>query len=154
VFDFGRREVRNLHVPEVEKRKITINVGLVDLGQIDLLVDEGFYANRTDFIRTAIARQPALGARRPYPLRRHHRAGVTPDADEVHVVREGGVDQPLARVHDAVLFRMTGTVRRDCAGAWLGRRPPRSAPARGSDPAPTGCTRRRDGHAGLPRPHR
>ena len=43
---------------EVEKsEKITINVGLVDLGQIDLLVDEGFYANRTDFIRTAIRRQ-------------------------------------------------------------------------------------------------
>ncbi len=37
--------------------KITINVGLIDLGQIDLLVDEGFYANRTDFIRTAIRRQ-------------------------------------------------------------------------------------------------
>jgi len=37
--------------------KITINVGLVDLGQIDLLVNEGFYANRTDFIRTAIRRQ-------------------------------------------------------------------------------------------------
>ena len=43
---------------EVDKsEKITINVGLVDLGQIDLLVDEGFFANRTDFIRTAIRRQ-------------------------------------------------------------------------------------------------
>ena len=43
---------------EIEKsEKITINVGLVDLGQIDLLVGEGFYANRTDFIRTAIRRQ-------------------------------------------------------------------------------------------------
>jgi len=43
---------------EVDKsEKITINVGLVDLGQIDLLVVEGFYANRTDFIRTAIRRQ-------------------------------------------------------------------------------------------------
>jgi Arc/MetJ-type ribon-helix-helix transcriptional regulator len=43
---------------EIDKsEKITINVGLVDLGQIDLLVDEGFYANRTDFIRTAIRRQ-------------------------------------------------------------------------------------------------
>src|SRR5450755_924823 len=41
--------------------KITINVGLVDLGQIDLLVSEGFFANRTDFIRTAIRRQ--LGSR-------------------------------------------------------------------------------------------
>ena len=43
---------------DVDKsEKITINVGLIDLGQIDLLVDEGFYANRTDFIRTAIRRQ-------------------------------------------------------------------------------------------------
>ena len=43
---------------EMDKsEKITINLGLVDLGQIDLLVDEGFYANRTDFIRTAIRRQ-------------------------------------------------------------------------------------------------
>jgi len=43
---------------EVDKsEKITVNVGMVDLGQIDLLVDEGFYANRTDFIRTAIRRQ-------------------------------------------------------------------------------------------------
>lgn len=37
--------------------KITINLGLVDLGQIDLLVEESFYANRTDFIRTAIRNQ-------------------------------------------------------------------------------------------------
>jgi Arc/MetJ-type ribon-helix-helix transcriptional regulator len=37
-----------------ETEKITINVGVVDLGQIDLLVQEGFYTNRTDFIRTAI----------------------------------------------------------------------------------------------------
>jgi len=43
---------------EIDKsEKITINVGLIDLGQIDLLVDEGFYANRTDFVRTAIRRQ-------------------------------------------------------------------------------------------------
>ena len=45
-------------IGEADKsEKITINVGLVDLGQIDLLVDEGFFANRTDFIRTAIRRQ-------------------------------------------------------------------------------------------------
>ena len=37
--------------------KITINMGFVDLGQIDLLVSEGFYGNRTDFIRTAIRNQ-------------------------------------------------------------------------------------------------
>jgi Arc/MetJ-type ribon-helix-helix transcriptional regulator len=40
-----------------KSEKITINLGPVDLGQIDLLVNEGFFANRTDFIRTAIRRQ-------------------------------------------------------------------------------------------------
>ena len=40
-----------------ETEKITINLGFVDLGQIDLLVQEGFYSNRTDFIRTAIRNQ-------------------------------------------------------------------------------------------------
>src|ERR1700757_4757693 len=42
-------------VPDAEK--ITINLGYVDLGHIDLLVTEGFYSNRTDFIRTAIRNQ-------------------------------------------------------------------------------------------------
>jgi Arc/MetJ-type ribon-helix-helix transcriptional regulator len=50
-------------MPEPEKtEKITVNLGLVDLGQIDLLVREGFYANRTDFIRTAIRGQLATRA--------------------------------------------------------------------------------------------
>jgi Arc/MetJ-type ribon-helix-helix transcriptional regulator len=40
-----------------DTEKITINVGYVDLGQVDLLVREGFYSNRTDFIRTAIRNQ-------------------------------------------------------------------------------------------------
>ena len=40
-----------------DSEKITINVGYVDLGHIDLLVGEGFYSNRTDFIRTAIRNQ-------------------------------------------------------------------------------------------------
>ena len=40
-----------------DTEKITINLGYVDLGQIDLLVQEGFYSNRTDFIRTAIRNQ-------------------------------------------------------------------------------------------------
>ena len=45
---------------EAEKtEKITINLGLVDLGRIDLLVQEGFYANRTDFLRTAVRAQLA-----------------------------------------------------------------------------------------------
>ncbi|WP_298610199.1 hypothetical protein [uncultured Thiothrix sp.] len=40
-----------------DTEKITINLGYVDLGQIDLLVQEGFYSNRSDFIRTAIRNQ-------------------------------------------------------------------------------------------------
>ncbi|MDQ3287234.1 MAG: CopG family transcriptional regulator [Pseudomonadota bacterium] len=49
-------------IPELRRRpadseKITINLGHVDLGQVDLLVHDGFYANRTDFIRTAIRNQ-------------------------------------------------------------------------------------------------
>ena len=45
-----------------ESEKITINIGHIDLGQIDLLVQEGFYSNRTDFIRTAIRNQLATHA--------------------------------------------------------------------------------------------
>ncbi len=52
------------HSPPVQARppdseKITVNIGFVDLGQIDLLVAEGFYGNRSDFIRTAIRNQLA-----------------------------------------------------------------------------------------------
>ena len=40
-----------------ETEKLTINLGIVDLGQVDLLVQEGFYSNRSDLIRTAIRNQ-------------------------------------------------------------------------------------------------
>ncbi len=42
-------------MPDTEK--ITINLSAVDLGKVDLLVQEGLYSNRTDFIRTAIRNQ-------------------------------------------------------------------------------------------------
>lgn len=47
----------NPGLPDAEK--ITVNVGFVDLGHVDLLVKEGFYSNRTDFIRNAIRQQLA-----------------------------------------------------------------------------------------------
>src|SRR5215471_12919083 len=50
-------EIHRLRDKTSETEKITINVGFVDLGHIDLLVQEGFYSNRTDFIRTAIRNQ-------------------------------------------------------------------------------------------------
>ena len=40
-----------------ESEKLTINLGFVDLGHIDLLIQNGFYSNRSDFIRTAIRNQ-------------------------------------------------------------------------------------------------
>ena len=55
-------EIRRLRDKPGETEKITINVGFVDLGHIDLLVREGFYSNRTDFIRTAIRNQLATHA--------------------------------------------------------------------------------------------
>ena len=58
--------------PKAESEKITINLGFIDLCNIDLLVGDGFYANRTDFIRTAIRNQ----------LERHR------DAAEKAVVRK------------------------------------------------------------------
>ena len=50
-------EIHRLRDRASETEKITINLGYVDLGHIDLLVQEGFYSNRTDFIRTAIRNQ-------------------------------------------------------------------------------------------------
>jgi Arc/MetJ-type ribon-helix-helix transcriptional regulator len=48
---------------DLEKtEKITVNLGVVDLGEIDLLVQEGFYANRADFLRIAIRAQLATRA--------------------------------------------------------------------------------------------
>jgi Arc/MetJ-type ribon-helix-helix transcriptional regulator len=49
--------VRDLRPKPADTEKITINLGFVDLGHVDLMVQEGFYSNRTDFIRTAIRNQ-------------------------------------------------------------------------------------------------
>jgi Arc/MetJ-type ribon-helix-helix transcriptional regulator len=50
-------DTREVKPKNYDSEKITINLGLIDLGQIDLLVKEGFYSNRTDLIRTAIRNQ-------------------------------------------------------------------------------------------------
>jgi Arc/MetJ-type ribon-helix-helix transcriptional regulator len=78
------REVAKANTREparpADSEKITINLGPIDLGQIDLLVSEGFYANRSDLIRTAIRNQLAQHAdavrqtvaRRSLVLGMHH----------------------------------------------------------------------------------
>ena len=50
-------QVSQFRAKQPENEKITLNLGFVDLGRIDLLVQEGFYSNRSDFIRTAIRNQ-------------------------------------------------------------------------------------------------
>ena len=50
-------KIHELRPRPADSEKITINLGFVDLGHVDLLVRDGFYANRTDFIRTAIRNQ-------------------------------------------------------------------------------------------------
>ena len=50
-------KIHELRPKPADSEKITINLGFVDLGHIDLMVTDGFYANRTDFIRTAIRNQ-------------------------------------------------------------------------------------------------
>jgi Arc/MetJ-type ribon-helix-helix transcriptional regulator len=49
--------VHDIRTKTADSEKITINLGYVDLGHIDLMVKDGFYSNRTDFIRTAIRNQ-------------------------------------------------------------------------------------------------
>ena len=53
----GMNTVHELRLKTTDSEKITINLGYVDLGHIDLMVQDGFYSNRTDFIRTAIRNQ-------------------------------------------------------------------------------------------------
>ncbi len=77
----------------MESEKITINLGFIDLGQIDLLVSEGFYGNRTDFIRTAIRNQLSthadavkqVVARKVLVLGLQHFS-----ADDLHTVQAAG----------------------------------------------------------------
>jgi Arc/MetJ-type ribon-helix-helix transcriptional regulator len=54
--------IRPQHAKPPDSEKLTINLGFVDLGSIDLLVRDGFYSNRSDFIRTAVRNQLATHA--------------------------------------------------------------------------------------------
>jgi Arc/MetJ-type ribon-helix-helix transcriptional regulator len=54
---FMSDNIRELRPKVPDTEKITVNLGYVDLGQVDLMVREGFYSNRADFIRTAIRNQ-------------------------------------------------------------------------------------------------
>jgi metal-responsive CopG/Arc/MetJ family transcriptional regulator len=59
--------VHELRPKTPDSEKITVNLGFIDLGRVDLMVRDGFYANRADFIRTAIRNQLARTAGRRSP---------------------------------------------------------------------------------------
>ena len=89
-------ELKNEPKPKIaESEKITINLGMIDLGQIDLLVSEGFYSNRTDLIRTAIRNQLATHAdvvrqtvaRRSLVLGMHHYSRTDLEAAQASGIR-------------------------------------------------------------------
>ena len=88
-----------------DSEKITINLGYVDLGHIDLLVREGFYSNRTDFIRTAIRNQ----------LERHSDAvqkSVVRNTLDLGLRHYGRTDLEAAREHGEPLhINVLGLVR-------------------------------------------
>src|SRR5277367_3643673 len=58
-------EVHELRPKAPDSEKITVNLGFIDLGRVDLMVRDGFYANRADFIRTAVRNQLERHWRRP-----------------------------------------------------------------------------------------
>ena len=87
------RSATSARVAKPLDEKITINLGYIDLGQIDLLVQEGFYANRTDLIRTAVRNHLASHADvvRQAVARKTLVLGIQHfSADELRGVREAG----------------------------------------------------------------
>ena len=50
-------DLHELRPKTPDSEKITVNLGFIDLGRLDLMVRDGFYANRADFIRTAVRNQ-------------------------------------------------------------------------------------------------
>ena len=102
-----------------ESEKITLNLGFVDLGQIDLMVREGFYSNRTDFIRTAIRNQLGrhAGAIRQSIARKTLDLGTRRyDRAELEAEREAG---RMIRIRVLGLASIAGDVTADLARATI-----------------------------------
>ena len=112
--------VRQLREKTPESEKITINLGYVDLGRVDLLVQEGFYSNRTDFIRTAIRNQlAAQGNAVEKSIERHTlELGLRDyDADYLEGVRARG---EMLHIKVVGLARIASDVTSELAVATIG----------------------------------
>ncbi len=112
--------VRHLRDAQPESEKITINLGYVDLGRIDLLVQEGFYANRSDFIRTSIRKQlDAHGEAVNQSLQRHTlQLGLRDySRTDLEVLRDAG---EVLHVKVVGLARIASDVTPELARATIG----------------------------------
>src|ERR1700693_5427564 len=81
-----------------DSEKITVNLGFIDLGRVDLMVRDGFYANRADFIRTAIRNQLERqdDAVRQSVARRQLKLGLSHyTRQDLEGARDGGIPLPL-----------------------------------------------------------
>lgn len=113
-------DVRQLRERQPESEKITINLGFVDLGRIDLLVKEGFYSNRSDFIRTAIRKQiDTHGEAVDRSIERHTMELGLRDYDraELEQLRDAG---EILHVKVVGLARISADVSPDLALATIG----------------------------------
>jgi Arc/MetJ-type ribon-helix-helix transcriptional regulator len=110
---------RSLRERSGETEKITINLGYVDLGRIDLLVQEGFYSNRTDLIRTAIRNQLAAQAETVAQTLERHTLDLglrDYSREDLEAVRDAGEQLHIKVVG---LARIAGDVPPDLARATI-----------------------------------
>ena len=92
--------VHQLRPKPNDSEKVTINLGFVDLGHIDLMVQEGFYSNRTDFIRTAIRNQ----------LERHATSSNSPRRERASITVCGTIAAKISK------RRARGEMLNQCLG--------------------------------------
>ncbi|MDF2989251.1 MAG: hypothetical protein K0R50_4761 [Eubacterium sp.] len=89
----------------METEKITINIGAIDLGHIDLLVEQGFYTNRTDFIRTAIRNQMTVHSGDISSIKASGTLGLNSAVKEINKLSSqitGIVDQSISDIDNGI----------------------------------------------------
>ena len=112
--------VHELRPKPPETEKITINLGYVDLGHIDLMVQEGFYSNRTDFIRTAIRNQLERHAdvAKQFAVRKSLDLGLRHySREDLEAARQAG---EMLQIHVLGLVRIAQDVTPELANATIG----------------------------------
>jgi Arc/MetJ-type ribon-helix-helix transcriptional regulator len=113
-------KVHELRPKPGDSEKITVNLGYVDLGHIDLVVQEGFYSNRTDFIRTAIRNQLERHAdvAKQFAVRKSLDLGLRHySREDLEAARQAG---EMLQIHVLGLVRIAQDVTPELANATIG----------------------------------